>query len=305
MGKIEDLMRISGNIDESMGAGDSQRIAPATSSAPARWQGVTKAKDVALIPVGKIDRDPDQPRVEFDDEALARLADSLRIRGQLQPIRVRWDEERGVYVILVGERRWRAARVAGLENLACVVVERTIDPNELLAIQLVENALREDLKPVEQARAYRRLMDAHGWSSRQVAEELQIGQASVVRALALLELPAEIQERVDGGKLPASVAYEVSKLEDSGQQIALAEAVAEHGLKRDEVARAVQAVRANRPAPSPRPEPFTVDLGEGVKVRVTWSRASSVTATQALRKALKEAQERERSGRGDEKDEAA
>jgi ParB family transcriptional regulator, chromosome partitioning protein len=294
MGKIDDLMRISGNIDESMGAGDSRRIAPATSAAPGRWQGVTKAKDVALIPVAKIDRDPGQPREEFDEEALHRLADSLRIRGQLQPIRVRWDEGRGVYVILVGERRWRAARLAGVDTLSCVIVEQSIEPNELLALQLVENALREDLRPVEQARAYRRLMDAHGWSSRQVAEELHVGQASVVRALALLDLPPEVQDRVDGGKLAASVAYEVSRLDDPGQQIALAEAVVEHGLKRSEVAQAVQAVKANRPTPPRRPDPVEVDLGDGVKVRVTWSRQSAVSALQALRKAVKELQERER-----------
>jgi ParB family transcriptional regulator, chromosome partitioning protein len=296
MGKVEELMRTAGgNIDESMGAGDPPRITPGTSAAPARWQGVAKAKDVALIPVARIDRDPGQPREEFDEEALRRLAESLARRGQLQPIRVRWDEGRGVYVILVGERRWRAARLAGLETLSCVVVEQAIEANELLALQLVENALREDLRPVEQAKAYRRLMDAHGWSSRQVAEELHVGQASVVRALALLELPASVQERVDGGELPASVAYEVSRLEDPEQQLALAEAVVEHGLRRSEVAEAVQAVRAKRPAPSRRPDPVEVDLGEGIKVRVTWSRASGVTATQALRKALKALQDRERS----------
>lgn len=296
MGKVEELMRSAGsNIDESMGASDSPRIIAATSAAPARWHGIVKAKDVAIIPVARIDRDPDQPREEFDEEALRRLADSLSRRGQLQPIRVRWDEGRGVYVILVGERRWRAARLAGLETLSCVVVEQAIEANELLALQLVENALREDLRPVEQAKAYRRLMDAHSWSSRQVAEELHVGQASVVRALALLELPASVQEQVDGGELPASVAYEVSRLEDSEQQLALAQAVVENGLKRSEVAEAVQAVRAKRPVPSRRPVPIEVDLGEGVKVRVTWSKASGVSATQALRKALKVLQDRERS----------
>lgn len=170
-----------------------------------------------------------------------------------------------------------------------------IEAKKILALQLVENALREDLRPVEPAKAYRRLMEAHSWSSRQVAEELHIGQASVVRALALLDLPASVQERVDGGELPASVAYEVSQLEAPEQQLALAEAVVEHGLRRSEVAEAVQAVRAKRPAPSLRPDPVEVNLWEGIKVRVTWSWASVVTATQALRKALTARQDRERS----------
>src|SRR4051794_19702849 len=170
---------------------------------------------------------------------------------------------------------------------------RIAPSSELLALPLVENALREDLRPVEHVKAYRRLMDAHGWSSRQVAEELHVGQASVVRALALLDLPAAVRERVDGGELPASVAYEVSRLEDPEEQVALARAAVEHGLRRSEVAEAVQAARAKRPAPTRRPDPVEVDLGEGVKVRVTWSRASGVSAAQALRKALRVIQGRE------------
>ena len=241
MGKMEELLKATGgNVDESMGAGDSPRIAPPTSAAPARWQGVVKAKDVALIPLDRIVRDEGQPREEFDEEALARLADSLKARGQLQPIRVRWDEGRGAYVVVVGERRWRAAQRAGLPALTCVIVDRPMDPGELLAVQLVENALREDLKPVEQARAYRKLMEANGWSSRQLAAELAVSQAAVVKALALLELPAPVQEAVEQGALAPSIAYEVARLEGPEAQAAMAEAATAEGLTRDEVVRAVR-----------------------------------------------------------------
>ena len=112
-------------------------------------------------------------------------------------------------MVLVGERRMRAARLAGLATLDCVMVEEPIAADELLVIQLVENALREDLKPVEQARAYRRLMDAKSWSTRELAAELAIAQSSVVRALALLDLPAVVQEQVEQGALGPTVAYEV------------------------------------------------------------------------------------------------
>jgi ParB family chromosome partitioning protein len=303
MGKMEDLLRATGgNVDESMGAGDSPRIAREAAApagaVPARWRGVAKAKDVASIPTDRIVRDEGQPREEFDEEAIDRLAESLRTRGQLQPIRVRWDEGRGAYVVVVGERRWRAAQRAGLPTLMCVIVDRPMDPAEILAVQLVENALREDLKPIEQARAYRRLMEANGWASRQVAAELNVSQAAVVKALALLELPAAVQDAVEAGDLPASTAYEVAKLADPAAQAELARAARSEGLTRSEVVEAVRAVKSRRPAPAARPDPVTVD-GEGWTVVVRWNKAGGPTAAQVLRKAARMAQERERERAGD------
>ena len=194
-----------------------------------------------------------------------------------------------MYVILAGERRWRAARMAGLDKLSCVIHEGALAEEEKLAMQLVENALRTDLKPVEQARAYRRLMDAKGYSTRDLAAELHIAQTSVVRALALLDLPAHIQVRVEGGELPATVAAELTKLPDAALQAEVAQAVVNEGLTRTEVTELVQAVRARRPAPSRRPEPITIDLGD-CSVTVRWKKASETTALQALRKAARQIQ---------------
>ena len=98
-------------------------IAAAAPAGPDRLQGVARSKNAAEIPVDRIGPDPDQPREEFDAEALGRLAESLKTRGQLQPIRVRWDEEQGAYVIVCGERRWRAAELAGLPTMSCVIVD--------------------------------------------------------------------------------------------------------------------------------------------------------------------------------------
>jgi ParB family chromosome partitioning protein len=171
MGKLEELSRLTaGNVQDSLGIGRPVRPAEAhppgaAPSAPARWQGVTKSKNAVEIPLEKIVADPDQPRREFDEEELGRLAESLRTRGQLQPIRVRWDEGSAKYMILIGERRFRAAGMAGLPSLSAVVVEGELAPADRLAIQLVENCLREDLGPIEQARAYKALMEANGWSA--------------------------------------------------------------------------------------------------------------------------------------------
>ena len=202
-----------------------------------KHDGVTRAKNVCVIPLDRIARDPNQPREEFDPEALLRLADSLKERGQLQPIGVRWDEALGVYMIVFGERRWRAAGMAGLLTVNAMVMEGAISPDDLIVVQLVENAVREDLRPIEQARAYRKLMDAKGWSTRQVARELAVDQARVVRALALLDLPEVVQEQVEQGAITPTTAYEISKAAPDRQE-ELAHRVVTEGLRTADVTEA-------------------------------------------------------------------
>lgn len=248
MGKLDELMRTSRGIaSESMGRHQPAATAamhgastPTAAPTPDRLRGVSRSKNAAEIPVEKIERDPGQPREEFEPEALARLADSLRTRGQLQPIRVRWDEGRGTYVVVCGERRWRAARMAGLATMSCVIMDGPASSAELRSLQLIENMIREDLKPVEQARAFRSIMDLNGWSTHDVARELAVDQSSVVRALRLLDLPAAVQEQVEQGALPPATAYEVSKLDDPDEQAALASRVVAEGLSRAETVEAVR-----------------------------------------------------------------
>lgn len=296
MSKLDEMRRMTaGNVDDSMGVG---RVvvhgaqASAGPSAPARWQGVAKSKNAAEIPVAKIGPDPDQPREEFDAAALQRLAESLKARGQIQPISVRWIEERGQYVIVCGERRWRAAALAGLSTMSCVVLDRPVPPGELLALQLVENLLREDLKPIEQARAYRSLMDGNGWSVSQVARELAVDHSNVSRALALLTLPGEVQGQVEQGALSPATAYEVSKLEDPDAQAKVAARVVAEGLSRAET---VEAVRKASRAPAkgrggklkPRPTSRLIRAGDGYRLCVERKRGiDPVGLAEALREAL-------------------
>lgn len=269
-------------------------VAPAHGADP--FAGRRQLREACAIEVARIIPDPDQPRKDFDPEQLAMLADSLKARGQLQPIRVRWDEGRGSYVVVVGERRWRAARLAGLESVACVVVAGTPTAAELLEDQLVENALRQDLRPVEQARAFHTLMDSLGLTQTQLAGRLRISQGTVSQALSLLELDGSVQGRVDAGEIGPAAAYEIARLSDPAEQGAVAAAVVEQGLTRSEVADVVRAVKARRPAAPPRPDPVTLDLGDGLTVVVKWRKANGVTAAQALKKAARLAQERERAG---------
>lgn len=247
MSKLDELRRTSiGNIDESMGGGRTIRVPiPGVSpagprSVPSKLQGVIRSGNAAEIPVEKIGPDDDQPREEFDEASLDRLAESLKSKGQLQPIRVRWSEERGLYVIICGERRWRAAARAGLMTMSCMISEAPITSGELLALQCVENLLREDLTDMEQARAFRTLMDANGWSTHQLAKELGIVQPNVVRALALLKLPEAIQDQVEQGAMKAATAYQLARIEDPVEQAEVAARVVAEGLSRDETADVVR-----------------------------------------------------------------
>src|SRR5215475_8291968 len=187
MGKLEKF-RQSGmsNAAESMGAGVPGRTALGSAlhgatalspaAVPASLQGVTRNKDAAHIPTEKIGPDPEQPREEFDQDELQKLAESLRTRGQLQPITVYWEEGRGQYVLVFGERRWRAAKLAGISTMTAIILPRAPEPGERLALQCIENLLRSDLRPIEEAKAYRQLMSLNGWTAAQLSRELSVSE---------------------------------------------------------------------------------------------------------------------------------
>ena len=243
MDKAKDILnRFGSNLAESMGAGRTPvtKTGPATPSAPSRHDGTTRLKAGAEIAVDRIAPDPGQPRTEFDPAALGRLAESFRTHGQLQPITVRWSEDMGRYLIVAGERRWRAAALAGRKSLAAVILDGEPDESTVLEMQLIENALREDLQPIEQARAFRTLMDRNGWTAARLAEVLHLTGATVSRALSLLDLPYTVQEAVASGELAPSIAYEVSKLEDPDAQREVAERIVSEGMTRDGAAAAVR-----------------------------------------------------------------
>jgi ParB family chromosome partitioning protein len=167
---------------------------------------VERMKGAIFLPPTKIEADPDQPRKTFGAAELDELATSLRTRGMLQPIRVRWDEEKGVWVIVTGERRWRASLLAGLDKIPAIDASKGA-PEDVLADQLVENCLRQDLDPIEQARAIRRLMDQSGWSQARVSSELGLSTGAISKSLRLLDLSPKEQEDVSRGNLTVKDAY--------------------------------------------------------------------------------------------------
>ena len=157
-------------------------------------------------------------------------------------------------MVISGERRYRAALRAGLKTVACVFADDGLSPSEILQEQIIENLLREDLKPIEQARAYRQLMDLHGWTAKELSGELHVSQGAISKSLSLLTLPAELQDQVNDGAIPATAAYEVAKVEDRDVQREIARRIVNEDLTRDDAARAVREASGKPPGPGPEGE---------------------------------------------------
>jgi ParB family chromosome partitioning protein len=306
--------RFGDNVMESMGAGRTGGVMlPTTGPIPgesAKYQGCTRIKSALLIQVDRVVSDPKQPRKEFEPESLRQLADSLKERGQLQPIRVRWDAAMENWVIIAGERRWRAAMQAGLPAITAIEATGPLTEDEILEEQLIENCLREDLKPIEQARAYKALMANRGLSQHQLAERLRIAQATVAKTLALLTLPGEIQASVDAGEIGPTEAYQLSRIEDPEEQVRMAREAQAGRLSRDEIEERTRATRSRKgrgPARGKvkRATIRTFRTAVGPKVTVESKRGlDSTSVVAALREALGRA-EQETGIAGEAKDEAA
>ena len=167
------------------------------------------------VPLRMIVANPDQPRRSFDEDALAELAASIQQHGVISPITLRKNED-GTYMIIAGERRWRAAKLAGLREVPVLV--REYDDRQVSEIALIENLQREDLNPLEEAGAYRALMDTYGLTQEEVAERVSKGRASVANALRLLNLSEPVQAMVREGTLSVGHAKVLLGLETAAQQ---------------------------------------------------------------------------------------
>jgi ParB family chromosome partitioning protein len=181
-----------------------------------------------------------QPRTRMDETSLAQLADSIRARGVIQPIVVRPVDD-GQYEILAGERRWRAARLAGMERIPAVV--REVPDEAALGIGLIENIQREDLNPIEEANGLKRLIEEFKLTHDEVAQAIGRSRAGVTNLLRLLELAAAVQAMVQDGRIDMGHARALLALTKS-RQVELAERIAQQGLSVREAERLVQQASA-------------------------------------------------------------
>ncbi|MDQ3493772.1 MAG: ParB/RepB/Spo0J family partition protein [Chloroflexota bacterium] len=177
---------------------------------------------VRTVPLERIDPNPQQPRMTFDEDTLRELAASITEHGVLQPILIRPGEE-GRYQLVAGERRWRAARIAGLREIPALIEE--IDDDTALEISIIENLQREDLSPLDEALMYERMTTDHGYSLRRLAQKLGKDKGYIENRLRLADAPAEIKQLVSLRKDTLSHAYELLKVEDPKKRRKLAEQV--------------------------------------------------------------------------------
>lgn len=211
--------------------------------------GENPALDIQLIDVESIVEDAQQPRKHHSEETLRGLADSLRQHGMLNPITVTPLEPRGSYKIVTGERRWRAAKMAGLDTVPCIV--KAIDSDERLTEQLIENLQREDLQPLEKAKAMQHVKDALGATNREIAKRLALSERAVGYLLDLLALPDSISEAVVSspnrpadGQLTEKHARFLKQLNDSPElQSAVVDRIRDERLSTDDAGNLIKALK--------------------------------------------------------------
>ena len=215
--------------------------------------------EIVNVPLADIDLFVNQSREHFDEEELRRLADDLLLRGQLQPGVCWLDAGRNRLVLVAGERRFRALKLAGLATMTVKVIRGNLTQGQMLLINLAENLQRASLNPIERGKGFRRLMQLEGLNASEVASRLNVSNATVSRDLALLDLPEILQEAVASGDLPASVGSTLARIDDDETRLFLAEQYRNGLLTRDGVAGAVK--QAKPKGKATRPQRLAVKLG--------------------------------------------
>ena len=227
-----------------------------------------------LLPIYKVEPNPDQPRQDFDEEELQALSDSIRIHGVIQPLTVR-ETSTGYYQIIAGERRWRAARLAGLSEVPVVIIEA--DDKKAMELALIENLQRQDLNPVEEALGYQSLIDEYGLTQEEAASRVGKSRPAVANSLRLLGLCSEVLDMVRTGELSAGHARAILTLKSEKKQQEAARKITALGMS----VRAAETLCKNMSKEKPvekEPEVLKVDyvaecekqlskqLGRGVKI---------------------------------------
>ena len=227
-----------------------------------------------LLPLHRVEPNPDQPRQDFDEEELAALAESIRVHGVLQPLTVR-ETGGGYYQIIAGERRWRASRMAGLTDVPAIVIEA--DDKKAKELALIENLQRQDLNSVEEALGYQSLMNEFGLTQEEAAQRVGKSRPAVANALRLLTLDEKVLDMLRAGELTAGHAKAILMLKSEKKQLEAAQKIANLGLSVRQAELLCKNMSKEQPEKK-EPAAFQVDyvrecekslskhLGRGVKI---------------------------------------
>ena len=213
------------------------------------------AAGVTTLPLREIEPDPDQPRKRFDEAALAELAASIQENGLLQPIAVRPKPLGAGYLIIAGERRWRAARLAGLDEVPALV--KDVTDEQAAALALIENLQREDLDPIEVAEGCRQLIEKYGLTQETAAKRLGKSRSAVTNSLRLLNLPDDVRAKVSDGSLSAGHAKALLGLPDAARIRQAAGEIEARGLNVRQAEALCKKLAKPPKAPKPKPDAFT------------------------------------------------
>ena len=213
------------------------------------------AAGVTTLPLREIEPDPDQPRKRFDEAALAELAASIQENGLLQPIAVRPKPLGAGYLIIAGERRWRAARLAGLDEVPALI--KDVTDEQAAALALIENLQREDLDPIEVAEGCRQLIEKYGLTQETAAKRLGKSRSAVTNSLRLLNLPDDVRAKVSDGSLSAGHAKALLGLPDDARIRQAAGEIAARGLNVRQAEALCKKLAKPPKAPKPKPDAFT------------------------------------------------
>jgi ParB family chromosome partitioning protein len=216
---------------------------------PSASQESHTSEEITELAIDLVSPNPEQPRTDIDEEAIAKLADSIGKVGLLQPILVRPLGEG--YQIIAGERRWRACRLAGLERVPVRVMNTS--GAESLELALIENLQREDLNAIEEARGYRKLLSEYQMTQAELADKVSKSRSAITNTLRLLDLPLEVQELVYEDKLTAGHARAILAVPDEPSRLKLAEKVSQEGLSVRETENLARLYAAGHTERTPRP----------------------------------------------------
>lgn len=239
-------------------------------------------KSSLFLPISQVESCASQPRKQFDPESLADLADSIREHGIIQPLTVR-KLQSGYYQIIAGERRWRAARMAGLTQVPAIVIEA--DDRMVMELGLIENLQREDLNPMEEAAGYRSLIEDYGLTQEEAAQRVSRSRPAVANAMRLLALPQEVQWLIEQGNLSAGHGRALLSLPTPEEQIAFAEEIMAHHWSVRETEERIRRIlhQMNQPDEPKEDAPLKIYFQEAER-KLTADLGRKVTISQGKKK---------------------